>query len=115
MIGKNITEIRKKRGYTLSELAELANISKSYLSNIERDINKNPSIHVIKRIAEVLHVDLIKLLKSGAYKDSQLEFEKEWVDFLYELKELGIQKEEIQEYRTVIEFIKWQKENPKSG
>ena len=43
MIGKNIAEIRKKRGYTLSELAELANISKSYLSNIERNINKNPS------------------------------------------------------------------------
>ncbi|MGV3488735.1 MAG: helix-turn-helix domain-containing protein, partial [Tuberibacillus sp.] len=30
MIGKNIYELRKKRNLTLSELADRANISKSY-------------------------------------------------------------------------------------
>ena len=49
MIGKNIAEIRKRRGYTLSELAGLANISKSYLSNIERNINTNPSLQVMNK------------------------------------------------------------------
>lgn len=31
--------ISKKKGLTLSELAERAGVSKSYLSNIERNIN----------------------------------------------------------------------------
>ena len=58
MIGKNIVEIRKRRGYTLLELAELSNISKSYLSNMERNINKNPSLEVIQKIATVLQVNI---------------------------------------------------------
>ena len=58
MIGNNIYRIRKQRGLTLSELAKKALISKSYLSNIERNLNKNPSIQVMEKIAAVLHVDL---------------------------------------------------------
>ncbi|KQL17964.1 helix-turn-helix domain-containing protein [Cytobacillus solani] len=110
MIGKNIARIRKKRGYTLSEFAELANISKSYLSNIERDINKNPSLEVMQKMAKVLNVDLITLLKPCNDLDKHLFIEKEWVNFLNELKELGIEKEEIQQYKLLIEFIKWQNE-----
>ncbi|WP_313799851.1 helix-turn-helix domain-containing protein [Cytobacillus sp.] len=110
MIGNNIVRIRKKRGYTLSEFAELANISKSYLSNIERNINKNPSLEVMQKIAKVLNVDLITLLKPSTDLDKHLYVEQEWVDFLNELKELGIEKEEIQRYKTLIEFIKWQNE-----
>ena len=63
MIGNNIYKLRKQRGLTLSELAERAKISKLYLSNIEREINKNLSIQVINKIAVVLHVDLSILLK----------------------------------------------------
>ena len=37
MIGKNILRIRKGRALSLTELAERANIAKSYLSNIERN------------------------------------------------------------------------------
>lgn len=110
MIGKNIARIRKKRGYTLSEFAELANISKSYLSNIERDINKNPSLEVMQKMAKVLNVDLITLLKPSKDLDKHLYIEKEWVNFFKELKELGIEKEEIQQYKLLIEFIKWRNE-----
>lgn len=111
MIGKNIAKIRKSRGYTLSELAELASISKSYLSNIERNVYKNPSLEIIQRIAKVLNVDLLTLLNPHASSDKDFNIEKEWIDFLTELKELGIEKEQIQQYKTVIEFIKWQKGN----
>ncbi|MDZ5473325.1 helix-turn-helix transcriptional regulator [Bacillus sp. 31A1R] len=107
MIGKNIVEIRKNRGYSMSELAELANISKSYLSNIERSINKNPSLEVMQKIASVLNVDLLTLL-NGAEVREHPHIEKEWVDFLEELKEAGIEKEEIKNYKTLIEFIRWQ-------
>lgn len=108
MIGKNIAEIRKRRGYTLSELADLSNISKSYLSNIERNINKNPSIEVIQKIARVLNVDFMMLIQPELDMDSHLYIEQEWSDLLRELKDLGINKNDIEEYKTLVEFIKWQ-------
>lgn len=111
MVGKNIAEIRKRRGYTLSELAELANISKSYLSNIERNINKNPSLEIMQKIAKVLNVDFMMLIEPDADLDSHLYIEQEWVSLFKELKELGIDKSEIKEYKTLVEFIKWQNNN----
>jgi XRE family transcriptional regulator of biofilm formation len=113
MIGKNITRIRKRRGYTLSELAELANISKSYLSNIERNINTNPSLEVMQKIAKVLNVDFVTLIRPDTDLESHLYIEQEWVDLMKELRDLGIEKNEIEHYKTLIEFLKWQKEKTK--
>lgn len=109
MIGKNIFEIRKKRNLSLTELAERANISKSYLSNIERDLNKNPSIKVLEKISDVLNVDLNMLLDTALINGTNI-LEKEWIEFVIELKEIGIEKEEINKYKELIEFIKWKKE-----
>lgn len=111
MIGAKISDIRKKRGYTLSELAKRAGISKSYLSNIERNLNRNPSIHVIKKLSLVLDVDLEILLKPETYAVEQKQLDQDWIDLASQLKESGIEKEQLQEYKTLIEFIKWQKQN----
>lgn len=108
MIGRNIYEIRMKKGLTLSELAERAGISKSYLSNIERNLNQNPSIQVIRKIAHVLDVDLKLLIKTGSIDEEQQLLDKEWIDLVNVLKESGIEREQIKEYKTLLEFIKWQ-------
>ena len=108
MIGSNISTIRKRRGLTLSELADRANISKSYLSNLERNLNKNPSIQVIEKISTVLDVDLITLLQVNPQEESKQLLESEWLDFIHELKDSGIEKEQLQQYKAVFEFIKWQ-------
>lgn len=107
MIGKNIYQLRKRKGLTLSELAERAGISKSYLSNIERELNQNPSLKVMKKIAFVLNVDLTFLLIAGDYNEQSLD--REWIEFVKELKASGIEKEQIKDYQTLIEFIQWQK------
>ena len=114
MIGTTIYEIRKKKGLTLSELAERANISKSYLSNIERNLNRNPSIQVVKKIAFVLNIDLKILLTSDLDQEDYQQPDKEWIDLANELKESGIGKEELREYKTLIKFIKWQNQNLES-
>jgi XRE family transcriptional regulator of biofilm formation len=113
MIGETIYQIRKKRGYTLSELAERTHISKSYLSNIERNINNNPSIDVIKKLALVLDVDLITLLGVDSISPIH-KLDSEWVDFVNDLKESGIKIEEIREYKKLLEFIKWQSQHKKN-
>lgn len=108
MIGSNISTIRKRRGLTLSELADRANVSKSYLSNLERNLNKNPSIQVIEKISKVLDVDLITILQVNSPEEGQHLIESEWLDFIHDLKDSGVEKDQLQQYKAVIEFIKWQ-------
>ncbi|MFJ5759887.1 helix-turn-helix domain-containing protein [Neobacillus sp. NPDC093182] len=110
MIGRNIYEIRMKKGFTLSELAVRAGISKSYLSNIERNLNQNPSIQVIRKIANVLDVDLKVLVRTGLTEEEQLP-DSEWIDIANELQKLGIQKDQIQDFKQLIEFIKWKNQS----
>ncbi|OXM85233.1 XRE family transcriptional regulator [Paenibacillus rigui] len=107
MIGNNIASIRKQRGFTLSELSERAGISKSYLSNIERNLKQNPSIHVMEKIAAVLNVDIKTLLKIAADPVAMQPLDKEWIDFIRDLKDAGIDKDQIHEYKIVVDFIKW--------
>ncbi|MBY0145891.1 helix-turn-helix domain-containing protein [Neobacillus niacini] len=104
MIGKTIYQFRKQKGLTLTELAKRANLSKSYLSNIERNLNQNPSIEVVKRIAAVLDVELDIFLRPLHTNEVQQELDQELIDLAAELKETGIK---INEYKTLIEFIKW--------
>ncbi|PEL07032.1 helix-turn-helix domain-containing protein [Bacillus sp. AFS017336] len=106
MIGKNIQEIRVKKGLTLSELAEKASISKSYLSNIERELNDNPSIQVVEKISNVLGVDYKTLI--GTKIENQA-LDHEFIEIAKELVEIGVGREELREYKKVFEFIKWNK------
>ncbi len=105
MIGDNINRIRKEKKLTLSELAERAQISKSYLSNIERNLNDNPSIQILEKISTVLEVNLITLVGNIQQKVIEEEYTQENVS--QTLLELGIKKEELIAYKPVFEFVKW--------
>ncbi|AJD92709.1 hypothetical protein JMA_33920 [Jeotgalibacillus malaysiensis] len=107
MIGENIYKIRREKGLTLSELADRAGVSKSYLSNIERNLKQNPSIQVIEKIANVLEVDMKRLLNVTEERRGN----KEWNEFINELESQGINKRQLEEYRMILEFIKWKNEH----
>ncbi|WP_078576637.1 helix-turn-helix domain-containing protein [Salipaludibacillus agaradhaerens] len=115
MIGHNIIALRKRKGITLTELAERANISKSNLSNIERNINQNPSIKVLEKLASVLGEDLMTLLGIEADQDTDHVPEEDWVEFVMRIKKQGVTKEQLEEYNKVIEFIEWQTKHSKSA
>ena len=61
-LGQNIKNIRSQRRYTQAELAEKANISIIYLSNIERG-QKFPKPEIIAQIATGLCVEVHELFK----------------------------------------------------
>jgi XRE family transcriptional regulator, master regulator for biofilm formation len=111
MIGTNIYKVRRKRGISLSELSERAGISKSYLSNIERNLNKNPSIHILEKISNGLNIELKELIWNDEVHVPSTQLEHEWIEFVQELKSSGIHKEQLHEYKTLIDFIRWQKNN----
>ncbi|WP_416150478.1 helix-turn-helix domain-containing protein [Salipaludibacillus sp. HK11] len=107
MIGENIIRIRKKKGLTLTELADRANIAKSNLSNIERNINENPSIKVLEKLASVLDVELMTVLGIKMVESSDHRIENEWSELVQRLKEQGVTKKDMEEYEKVFEFIEW--------
>ncbi len=107
MIGRNIQEIRKRKGLTLTQLAANAGISKSYLSNIERGVNQNPSIDVLKRLAIVLNADLKTLLRVQENTETDENLNQELIELIEELKTTVIEKEQVDEYRALIQYIKW--------
>ena len=62
IIRKNIREYRKSQKLTQQDLADMTELSREYISDIENDKrNKHPSIAVLGRIAEALMVDIAKL------------------------------------------------------
>ena len=52
-IGPKIRRLRKLRGLTIEELAENADLTKGFISQLERDITV-PSVINLKQVVEVL-------------------------------------------------------------
>ncbi|GAE34508.1 helix-turn-helix domain-containing protein [Halalkalibacter akibai] len=64
MNGGNIRLLREEKGMTLNELAAQSGVSKSYISYIERGMQKNPSIAVLEKISTALGIDFIQLIET---------------------------------------------------
>lgn len=60
LLGERIVYLRKKKGLSQLSLAYLSDVSKTYLSDLERG-RRNPSVLVLSRIAKALRVDLASL------------------------------------------------------
>ncbi|NEW01022.1 helix-turn-helix domain-containing protein [Priestia aryabhattai] len=58
MIGEKIKNLRLKQGYSMTRLAEEAHISKSYLCHLEKNLNSNPSLKMLDKIASSLHATI---------------------------------------------------------
>ncbi len=60
-LGENIKLYRKQKGLTQAQLAKEANISRSYLADIEND-RYNPSVETLKNISAALSIKLNLIL-----------------------------------------------------
>lgn len=61
-VGKNIRRLRKEKGLSQEELAEVAEFHRTYVSQLERYVT-NISIDGLERLAQALEVDIIELLR----------------------------------------------------
>lgn len=61
-IGNNLAKIRKSRGLSLDQTAQLTGVSKAMLAQIEKG-RSNPTISIIWKIANGLHVSFTSLLE----------------------------------------------------
>jgi transcriptional regulator with XRE-family HTH domain len=62
VVGSRIRELRDSRGWTQLELASRAEMHRPYLTGVETG-SRNPSLDVLVRIANALHVPLIELFR----------------------------------------------------
>ncbi len=70
-LGSFIRERRKQAEYSLRDLADRANVSNPYLSQIERGLH-TPSVRVLKAIAAALNVSAESLLvQAGLLEGSE--------------------------------------------
>ncbi|NQD66211.1 helix-turn-helix domain-containing protein [Bacillus haikouensis] len=104
MVGEVLKYYRDERGMTINELSHLAGISKSYISSIERGLQKNPSIQVLQKLADTLNISLSQLLE---FKSEGFSIDEEWLELVKKAIEEGLTKQEFLEY---IQFIQFKRE-----
>jgi XRE family transcriptional regulator of biofilm formation len=105
MIGQRIQQLRLARKMTLSELAERSGVAKSYVSKIERNIQSNPSIQFLEKMADALGVSLNDLLQEKTAEPAK-DLDEQWSALVREAMDSGVSKEEFREF---LEFNKWKK------
>ena len=60
-LAKNMRRIRREKGWSQEELADRADVHRTYISGVERLV-RNPTITVVGRIAEALEVKVGELV-----------------------------------------------------
>ncbi|WP_456273080.1 helix-turn-helix domain-containing protein [Bacillus sp. AK031] len=101
MVGEKIKLLRERKGITINELAFTADISKSYISSIERGLQKNPSINVLEKIAHALGVPLDMIILD---ESENMQVEDDWIHLLKDAIQQGLTKEEFIHFTTLMEI-----------
>ncbi|MDQ0271549.1 helix-turn-helix domain-containing protein [Cytobacillus purgationiresistens] len=101
MIGNRLKTLRKEKGYSINELAAKAEVSKSYISYIERGIQQNPSLHVLAKLANSLETTVEELLyqRNNGIDD-------EWISIINRGIEQGVTKRELIQYLDFMKYLK---------
>lgn len=90
MIGENLKKIRESAGIGLNQLSRMSGVNASYISSLERNEKKNPSVAILDKLATALGIPLDELL-SGEYSMSNNR-QPDFVDSkgnVYEVKTYG--------------------------
>lgn len=104
-IGRRIRAFRQNRGLNISELAKKANMSRSYLSQLELEDVDNPTVDTIRKIANGLDITASELIGE---KTPQKESDTSSFKFFFdkeELEEMFSDKETLEGLKTLKEIL----------
>jgi XRE family transcriptional regulator, master regulator for biofilm formation len=101
MIGERVKQLRVEKRMSMSELAEQAGVAKSYLSSLERNLQTNPSIQFLEKIATVLGVSIDYFFHDSV---NQSDLDNDWIDLVKQAMDSGVTKDQFREF---MEFTKW--------
>ena len=106
-MGSRIKKARLNQNLTQEQLAELLDMSVSYVSLIERG-SRNATVETLLNIADVLHVSVASLLQDSTDLDRDEEQNNIW----YELTKNRTWEEKdmiLQTVKTIVTFLDHQK------
>lgn len=114
MIGERIKCLREQKGYSITKLADLAGVSKSYLSYIERNVQNNPSLQVIAKIAAHLDSNIEYLLGEELLPKPRTDeiMDEEWKSIINSAVEEGMSKGDFQVLKDLVRSNKWRENKP---
>ncbi|AZU63051.1 helix-turn-helix domain-containing protein [Neobacillus mesonae] len=118
MIGKRIKILREKMGLSITELASRADVSKSYISQIERGAQSNPSLQFLRKIAVPLETNIEFFLEDSESNESlEIQLDDEWKALIQAAINNGLQKEDFRRFLSYIKFQSWleKQENQKTN
>lgn len=100
-LGEKIRELRKKRGLTLDKLAKEANLSKSYLWELENRDSQRPSAEKLSFLADALRVSTDYFLNDDAREPEEKHLDEAFFRGYKSLN--GPEKEQL---RKILEAFK---------
>ncbi|MEH6907466.1 helix-turn-helix domain-containing protein [Neobacillus drentensis] len=109
MDGTKLKMLRNAKGISLTKLGELTGISKSYLSLIERDIQRNPSLEILGKLAKTFDVDVEYLVKDMKKESAVFQNERSTVKstlkFEIELYDNQLNPQKIKQIKELISSL----------
>lgn len=106
-LADQIRNRREQQGMTLDQLATKAGISKTYLWELERDLEgtKRPSAHLLRRVAEALSTTIAELLELPQVQvdHGSIEVPRSLVEFRERMRKSNVQvsEEELRDLATM--------------
>ena len=79
-LGMRIRQLRKEKGLTQIQLADIIYVSESYIALIESG-KRNPSIEIVSKLADVFHVTTDYIVNGSEAEEDKLML-KEWSSVL---------------------------------
>jgi transcriptional regulator with XRE-family HTH domain len=70
-VAERVRQLRRLRGITAAQLSERAQLSTSYISQLERGRVHRPAEYALERIAKVLGVEAAELITLAGYVDME--------------------------------------------
>ena len=102
MDGYMLKSMRTDRGFSLNKLSQLTGISKSYLSLIERDIQRNPSLDVLEKLAQSFNIEVEDLVKKNNNDRTSI---KGYIKVEIELSEEHLNPLKLQQIKDLLHVI----------
>ena len=101
-VGERIKALRKAKGYTQRQLADLTGVDFTYLSKIENDrLEHTPSIKALQTLARVLEADELELLTLADKMPAALRDVSQSQDALQFYRKASLMAKSPRDWRTL--------------
>lgn len=111
-LGITLKDARKNVGLTLRQVEDMTEISNAYLSQLENDKIKNPSVNILSKLSSLYKVSLKTLLSNAEMIDKK-EAQQEEINLSFAQKIAfraeDLTEEERNDVLKYLEFIKSRK------